>query len=315
MNKININDLYPIEKQLSVLKRLNYREDLIQRYGDLLEKNKFYYSVKSDMQINELKKTNDFYHRLYRLVCKITRTTPNFGDFVKAVDDSKNDRHFTSKIRYMTKNLPRIRNYTGQRFSYTDFINEHITQKSKIKRILDVGCGDGRKLKFLTKLFNIEKDNAICADIPEWFSYNKDNRDKNITFMEIPEKGEIKLNKKVQLVTMYHVIHHMSYSKKDYVERLKSIYNLMSKDGYLVIAEHNHVDAFDCYLQDYEHALYELYNRNFVDKFYSKYLNFMEVILLMEEVGFTLESINTGYHDEIKQELLPTRTHIYIFRK
>lgn len=105
---------------------------------------------------------------------------------------------------------------------------------------LDIGCGDGRYLELMHKIYKLKKSNCYGLDFKNDKLNNLKREGYNINFKDF-EKFEPK--KKFDMITMFHVIEHVISPKK----YLKKIYKLLKKDGILVLETPNY-DSLDARL-------------------------------------------------------------------
>ena len=132
--------------------------------------------------------------------------------------------------------------------------------------------------------------------------------------------GEIKYKENsIDLITIIHAIHHWCYPKtEDYITRMKSLHSIIKKDGLVAIIEHDVITTEDACLVDIEHGLFEcvLYRNQsgFYKEYNSKYLNFIELELIMKKSGFELILFN--YYDGgfINKKTIPDKSYLALFK-
>jgi SAM-dependent methyltransferase len=338
-----LNSLFDIDTIIKFIHKKNknrnhYDKSKISGYKKLIENNKIYPSVKSNYQFKNVIETytqkNEIKY-LFRLTKIINHVLyiPNFkllfNHLIKYCD--KNDSEHYQLIRDMyldiikTKTKTKSHNQNGGLLSQIDTIYNMLLSLNcdmqNIKSIMDIGCGNGRKLTQFGKKFNIPYNNLICADIDNWFSYSNENIKKTqLNLLKIELEGEIKYsNKNISLITLIHTIHHWNYNNADkYIQRLASLKNILDKNGYIIIMEHDIFTKYDACIIDIEHGLYECVIENkcniFNDKFSSLYLNFIEIELLMEKSGFQLVLFQYYNAGGILNCVVPNRSYIAIYK-
>jgi ubiquinone/menaquinone biosynthesis C-methylase UbiE len=187
---------------------------------------------------------------------------------------------------------------------------------------MDIGCGNGAKASELGKLLNLQKSQIICADIEQWFNYNNIQRKKRqIELLKIPNKGNINYPKdSVNLITMIHTIHHWCYkTAEEYIDRMRNLHDILTKNGFIVIIEHDMMTANDAILLDIEHGLWECVNKdncpNFYKDFTSKYINPIELDLIMQKSGF--KKVGYAYYDAgvVGKVMIPDKSYMAIYQK
>lgn len=318
---IKINNLYPFESQIKYIES-KIPVEKIKQYKHIFEKNREYPGIHSNNQFKFIldsyknEQNIDIYERLLKLITIVCKRK-NYKNMEKLFQENKSDKEYYENIKKFMNESKFNKQDTF--ISQPKFIYYNLDKK--IKSILDIGCGDGKKAEELGKLFGLQKENIICADIEKWFSYNNKLRaSKNVTLMKINEKGNINIPGKYDLITILHVIHHWCYDKvEEYIQRLKSIHNLLNPDGTLVIMEHDCLTSCDYALADIEHGLWEVVvDKNpegYYKDFKARYLNAIEIQMLMKEAGFKLEKYLYYNRGDILETMLPTKSYIAFFSK
>jgi SAM-dependent methyltransferase len=336
-----LNCLFNIETVINFIinknkDRKKYDITKINGYKKLIEDNKSYPSIKSNNQfrtiIESYTKNNKlkYLHRLIKIigiVIKIPNDKFMLEHFIKYHDISDKEHYDLLKKIYDINKIDKIDNMKkiGGYMSQTDTIYSMIYDLSKtthnIKKIMDIGCGNGKKLTHIGKKFNIKQENLICADIDNWFEYSeKDRKKTSLNLLKIDLNGPIKYDKhKISIITMIHTIHHWCYDSVDkYIERLSSLKNILDSDGYVVIVEHDIFTKMDGCITDIEHGLYEcvIYNKyeRFSKDFTSQYLNFVEIELLMDKSGFEIVAFQHYNAGSITNMTVPNKTYIAIYK-
>lgn len=330
-----LNCLFNIETVINFVisknkDRKKYDSSKINGYKKLIENNKSYPSVTSNNQfrtiIESYTKNNElkYLHRLIKIigvVIKIPNVKFMIEHFIKYNDKSDKEHYDLLKKIDKIDKMKKIGGYMSQAETIYSMICDLSKNTNNIKKIMDIGCGDGRKLKQIGQKFNIKQENLICADIDNWFEYSEKNRKKtSLNLLKIDLDGPIKYNKnKISIITLIHTIHHWSYDSVDkYIERLSSLKNILEPDGYIVIIEHDIFTKMDGCIIDIEHGLYEcvIYNKyeRFNKEFKSQYLNFVEIELLMDKSGFEIVAFQHYNAGSITSMVVPNKTYIAIYK-
>ena len=239
----------------------------------------------------------------------------DYRGIIGVLDEGGSDEAIYNKLRKLIGGNVRHKYISQMKFIYNKIKNR------SVKNYLDIGCGSGKKTAELGKMFGLTKEQIVCADIPQWSQYNEKKRARySVQYQEISYDGNIKVkNAPFDLITCIHTIHHWAFNKDDFVSRLKSIRNLLSDKGILVLGEHDCISSDDYVLIDVEHALYEVVllkenYKKFKKEYQARYLNVMEMGLLMEEAGFKLAGF-FPYDEGKLYTQLPTRTYFSFWVK
>lgn len=335
-NRNIINRLFSVEDQLKFLSEKKYDRlpAKYKQYKRILYENGSYPNIHSKKQFQTIVNTffkDGILDNLMRLVLSIQYTikrrnsTKLLDIFIKG-NPNRSDTEFYDQIRKFLE-------YTKQRInnkpqSQADFIYYHLVTRKLLKsgvnpkKIMDLGCGNGRKAAELGRLFGLSKSNIICADIDKWFDYDDIERNKlNIELLPISEKGPILYKQNsCDVITMIHTLHHWCYNTpEEYIKRMLSLKNILTKDGLIVIFEHYTFSDVDACILDIEHGLWETVLKDNSERFYkefaSKYLNFVEVELIMEKSGFKM--IYFKYYDAglINNHTIPNKSYLAVYRK
>lgn len=337
-SQCKLNSLFPINEVIGFINKkytnyVKYHPSKLSEYKKILQENLSYPSVESNIQFKTIIETYTKGHKLKylaRLIKIVNKSIKNTNDvdminhFVK-YSDSDDKQHYELLRNKYNNN---INNKTGGYMSQIDYIYNqllHIFKKQKFKsfkisKIMDIGCGNGKKLEKLGKKFNVSAPNLICADIDEWFGYSAEQRNKQpFTPLKIEPNGPITYNNKVDLITMIHTIHHWCYDTSEkYIERFASLKDILNPGGYIVIIEHDIFASIDGCILDIEHGLYECVQKDacmeYTKKFSAQYLNFIEIEMAMERAGFEIilfEYYNAG---SITTLVVPNKTYISVYK-
>ena len=140
---------------------------------------------------------------------------------------------------------------------------------------MDYGGGIGDAAFILgRKILKLSKDKTFVIDIDEFAGFKYIPRD-DITFVHFNDMDQ--LNTPVELITISHVLHHIDY--KLYPKIIDMFDRILSKDGIIMLYEHDCSNKKMEAIINIEHCLYDVVNskkinyNKFVGDFYAKYLN------------------------------------------
>lgn len=161
-----------------------------------------------------------------------------------------------------------------------------------IKTYLDIGCGDGLVSSYMSKgRFDVE-----LADVVDV------RTDKSKQFYLIEPNKPIPTNKKYDLVSCFHIIHHAS---NFFPYRINQIHDLLNEDGLFIIKEHDKTDK-ESYIIN-KHLQYEIdeiekgLTREQFQKWVDSYPNQFylksqkDMINSIENAGFQLLKVQNSY--------------------
>lgn len=164
----------------------------------------------------------------------------------------------------------------------------HLTKR--IGSMLDFGGNVGNTAFILgRKIFRLPKDKVFVVDINEWEGEKWEPRN-DITFVHFDKMGEIPSNS-MDLITCFHTLHHIP--QKDYFVILQEFNRILTRDGVIVLYEHNCADKEWAYLIDLEHAIYDvlvsrkLSYSKFIKNYYSQFLSMKKWDELFKKNNFT----------------------------
>ena len=332
-----LNSFFPVEKQIEFIKEFHSNDipkEKVKQFEMVLKENRDYPNIHSNTQFKEIIKSYNLYQKtnyFLRLI-EIIQYVLQKEDVLSLIrlfkeNSIKTDRDYYHILRNYLKEKKSLKSakkmISQPEFIYYKIIPYVLKQnRIKIESLMDIGCGNGKKTEELGKLFGIDGKNIICADIESWFNYNNSKRKKrNIELLGIPEMGEIKYKpNSIDLVTIIHAIHHWCYpTTDDYIQRMRSLHSIVKEGGFIAIIEHDVITKEDACLVDIEHGLFEcvLYNNQdgFYKEYNSKYLNFIELEMIMKKSGFKL--ILFKYYDAgfINKQTIPDKSYMALFKK
>mgnify|MGYP005989047131 CR=1 FL=1 len=332
---VQLNSFFNVEEVMDFITtnrhNTRYSNEKLGKYKKVLNRNKCYPNVGTKKQFSVIMKDlykNGLFKYFSRLIKIIQSTLRRKGakdllDYFTNVDiNETDDVHYSYLAKYIKNNdFYLFKRETSQPVFIHNMIKTVMKKhKTRIKKFMDIGCGNGWKTEKIGSFFNLDSKNIVCADIEKWFSYNNNKRsNKKVTQFAIPEKGRIEYpEKSVSLVTIIHVIHHWCYDTTDeYIERMKSIYDMLEDNGMVVIVEHDIFTVEDACLVDIEHALYEVIKddgKKFYKEYQSRFLNFIELEIIMKKAGFktVMFEYYTGTIDDIS---VPDKSYVVIYKK
>ena len=329
----SINRLFSINDQMQFLKT-HFPNDpvMYKQYEEILNKHSSYPSIHTQKQFSTVMNTffkednMDYFVRLLSII-QYTIKRKDSAKLLTLLTRIKGDDkvYYKELHNFMrkTKHSNSEKKQTQADFIYHNLMS-HVFKKSdfKINKLMDIGCGNGMKAGMLGKMYGLDKSQIICADIEKWFDYDDIERNKRqITLLPINKKGKITdIHGKINIITLIHTMHHWCYDlTQEYVERMKSIHDILDDQGVVAILEHDTITDIDSCLLDIEHGLWEnvikLNRKTFYDTFTSKYLNFIELDMIMNESGF--EMIHRKYFNAgmIHKIMIPDKSYLSVYRK
>jgi ubiquinone/menaquinone biosynthesis C-methylase UbiE len=158
-----------------------------------------------------------------------------------------------------------------------------------VESILDMGGNVGNIASVLGhKILKIPKEKITVVDVENWEGHVWVPR-TDITFVNYNNISKIPDNS-VDLITMFHTLHHIP--TKEYGNILKTFHRILTKDGCIVLYEHNCSEKNWAGLIDIEHALFDVVvskkksYSTYVKTYYSKYLSITKWESLFKKADF-----------------------------
>ncbi len=164
-------------------------------------------------------------------------------------------------MRYNSRNL---QNFASQRKDSSKWGSNKNKSRSdqKLKKFVkyfpkiidvcvDLGCGDGLDIMNVGLIYRVKT--PICADIKDERDFKYKNNSKFLTV--VPDKPLKIDDGVVDVVLMFHVIHHMVVGV---FERLNDIYRIMKIGGILCIKDHDVNSKKQAENVDFQHYVYGL---------------------------------------------------------
>lgn len=245
--------------------------------------------------IVKLYKTPKWKPELEKLLKKILRyvniSLDQSIEVIKKHLDSKNsDSKIINELASMVKKPEQLYSveYDYKRaYNKWNNIRHHTTKK--INSILDFGGNVGNTSFIIgRRILKLPKHKTFTADIPEW-SGEKWVPRNDITFIDA-KKLELIPDNSIDMITTFHVMHHID--SNDYKNIFGHFKRILTKDGFIVLYEHNCDNSNRAILIDIEHVLYDtvssktLSYNNFVKTHYAKYFGINKWRQIGETVGF-----------------------------
>lgn len=141
--------------------------------------------------------------------------------------------------------------------------------------ILDYGGGVGDAAYAIgRKILKLPKSKTFVIDVDEFGGFKYTPRD-DITFIHFDDMDKMK--SKVELITISHVMHHID--SKLYPKILEMFDRVLSKNGIIMLYEHDCSHNNMATIINIEHCLYDVVNsqkmtyEKFIKDFYAKYLS------------------------------------------
>ena len=208
----------------------------------------------------------------------LKHTTITMNQFTELVNDEKsNDSKLVKHLQKLNKK--EYIGYSEESDKYRAFgkwknIKYNIPKNTK--SILDFGGNVGNVAYVLGhEILKLPKERIICVDIDEWAGKNWKPRD-DITWIHTDNLEKIPTNS-VDVITCFHVLHHIPNNL--YKNILSNLYRILSKNGVIVLYEHDGISKEWSYIIELEHMLYDVVLEKkisyakFIKTHYSKYIS------------------------------------------
>jgi ubiquinone/menaquinone biosynthesis C-methylase UbiE len=162
----------------------------------------------------------------------------------------------------------------GRAFRKWKYIKPQL-RNIRVRGMLDYGGGVGDAAFALgRKILKLPKNKTFVIDVDEFAGFEYIPRD-DITFIHFDNMRD--MTSTVELITISHVMHHID--SKLYPKILAMFDRILSKDGIIVLYEHDCSHNNMAHAINVEHCLYDVVNsqqmtyNKFVNNFYAKYLS------------------------------------------
>lgn len=273
---------------------------------------------------------------IFRLAEFFLKYNKNFRFVINTLfsPEKRNDKYYFDKIigpRYLkfmlTKkkkiNIDKKHNYKA------DFIFNHLYPKTtpqpdppRTRKILDFGCGDCTLGSSLSKLL----PNSKCwgCDLQEWSEFADPDRKRTslCEFTPISENQALPYEDDFfHIIVVSHVLHHIQPQNRDFV--LRELHRVLSRDGLLVVLEHDSVDPTDKYIIELHHILYLYVSNPHIFspkeqrkiKYYSDYFSMKQLQNTASRAGFDAVSRVFESKSADKLDLKILRQYMLILKK
>ena len=229
-------------------------------------------------RINSLMKTKHK-DKIIKLIKKILYSVNiKHNDIINTINSNKTDKSIINQLIKLVKNPEPIYNnkynikkaHNKWKFFIKPNLPTHF--EKKIKNIFDFGGNVGDFAYTYGQYLNLKKKNIFVADIDDWAGEEWKPR-KDITWVHANNLKKIPKNK-IDLITIQHVMHHIN--SKDFPKIIKEFDRILTKNGVIVLYEHNtHNDNMST-IVDLEHLLFDVVAAKKIS--YSNFLktNYME---------------------------------------
>lgn len=278
------NSLISLEQFKKYLKKKN---KLLNEYGEkryLVETNSAirlrekrytkYVSIDSDLQISSL------YNQKVKIIYKnrinemlVYFVGKLFREFIEILaKHNKNDAYI---LEFIKKHYKPAKTYISSEYKMAKIADKIKKYSSSSKpKILDVGTGNGKKIKMIKSMINCK---IYGADLKCWGPYCK-NKKFNFPFKYIEQKP-YKIPYKDNMfdcITLILTLHHSD----NIIETINECKRILKKDGIIVIVEHDIWDDYDNMIIDIQHRIYtKLFDENITK---ATYYNFIEWDILFD---------------------------------
>lgn len=286
---------------------IDYVEDLDGTTKQFDTKNRYYVPPSSDKQIQQILDHGNVYDITHMLahLARVRRSSSdrrNLGYMQWILKGGKKDSEIFSDI---TKNW---KTFDSTKPSYRDHHHAEAlyriihwlcvgTRKMDIKRVLDIGCGNGNITSEIKKIMHL--DRIDCVEVEKTCS----NPDVSYSYVDPAVGWKLPYEDGTfDIVMMVMSLHHI----KNADPMLDEITRVMKPDGVLLLKEHDSWTAFDAMLIDIEHSIYLYADHGKIpEDYYTRHFNYWAMNKILGK-HFTWWKGDYLYQD-IKNELRPDR--------
>ena len=205
---------------------------------------------------------------------------------ISMIKDNKSDEEILDYIKenLKFKNTEEIKDFRNSKIASNTY--RYILKGKNYPNILDIGVGNGKKIKSILSYLNSDyKYNLYGTDIENWGPY-KQNRtfDFPIKFIQIKPYKIPYDDKMFDCIFIILTLHHA----ENIIEVLKECYRILKDDGCIVIVEHDVWTDETHMLVDLQHRIYSNIFNEDSNAVKACYYNFYEWDMIFNKVGFKL---------------------------
>jgi ubiquinone/menaquinone biosynthesis C-methylase UbiE len=200
------------------------------------------------------------------------------------------------------------KNYRNSKIAH--FTNRFYIKNKDNLKFLDLGVGDGKKIKSIVSYLNKEYE-LYGTDIEDWGPYKKE-RKLDFPFKFI-QKKPYKIpydNKMFDCIFIILTLHHI----ENIIEVLKECRRILKDDGCIVLVEHDVWSDDTRMLVDLQHRIYSTIFKENSEGFKANYYNFFEWDIIFNKAGFK-SIMGDRLQDDIEFHLRYDMVNITIYSK
>jgi ubiquinone/menaquinone biosynthesis C-methylase UbiE len=282
-----LNDIPYIPIKINELERVNVTDKI---YYPTWTLNQFNNIVDKEILVRLIGKTVWHNDRIYKSIENNIRSLLSKGE---------NDITIFRQIRYLyNKYKPRDTGFDKGEFRYKELKKLNIFKGiNRDAKYLDFGGGVGDVSAGIARNEGYKKENCFVTDIQNWMGKeNVDDNSKYITYRYLKTNIIPFEDNTFNLITCLQVLHHIP----EKMHTIKELKRVLSKDGILVVREHNSTSVEDRTLIDLEHSLHayavDQQGEDYLQNYHDNYMSGLELEQMMKSVGFI--EVNLDYPPE-----------------
>ena len=225
----------------------------------------------------------------------------------------KNNKLDEEILEYIKNNLTFKNTEESKEFrnsKIAGFLNHFYLQNKDNIKFLDIGTGNGKKIKSITSYLNSTYE-LYGTDIEEWGPYKKE-RKIDFTFKVI-QMNPYKIpydDKMFDCIFIILTLHHV----KNIIKLLKECYRILKDDGCILIIEHDVWTDETHMLVDLQHRIYCSINKEESEGIKATYYNFFEWDIIFNKCGFKFIR-GDKLQDDISFNIRYDMPHVKIYCK
>jgi hypothetical protein len=252
---------------------------------------------KKSRYIVKLYRDDEWRPKLLKLMSGVTKyVNINKSDIIAIIEKNLDKKESDFRIMYKLAKLVKVtaNKYNTEsnikRASYKwSFIEQYLTTKPE--GILDYGGAQGDEAyAFGRQILGLPKNKVFVIDLNNFGGYTYSPRD-DITFIHYDNIDSMQT--KVGLITISHVLHHI---KPTIYSRIIDMFDrVLSKDGLIMLYEHDCTSKNMARLIDIEHCLYDTINTKsmtYVKYIKTSYTNYLSILDWFNVFGKYFKPIN-----------------------